>query len=99
MSGPWTVAVYLVDRADGGTEEGGWHYDRGEPAEEYAEHTRGFREEAAADEYAAVLNGTYGHIWNEGRREISSVLSTGRYQAEAREGNPKAWPAIKPHYE
>lgn len=99
MSGPWTVAVYLVDRAYGGPEEGGWYYDCSEPADEYASFTVGFTDEGAADRHAAMLNGQYGPIWNEGRREISSVLSEGQYRAMAREGNPKPWPAIKPHYE
>jgi hypothetical protein len=37
---------------------------------------------------------------NKGRREISSVLSDGRYQAEVHEhAAPRGYPERRPHYE
>ena len=41
----YTVAIFFVDRAYGGPEEGGWWYDFGEPDSDYARFTRGFRAE------------------------------------------------------
>jgi hypothetical protein len=99
----FTVAVYLCDRAYGGPEEGGWWYDCGVPSEEHANFTRGFTADAegvkAAADYARELNQTHGKEWNEGRREINSILSDGQYFAEVRDGNPKPYPATIPHYE
>lgn len=95
----FTVAVYLVDRAYGGPEEGGWWYECGVPADEYACYTRGFRLESAAISYASKLNDRYGKEWNEGRVSINSVRSTGGYYAEVCEGNPAAYPAERPRYE
>jgi len=95
----YTVAVYLVDRAYGGPEEGGWYYDCGVPSEEHANFTRGFKRENDAYKYACKLNRMHGAKWNEGRRSISSVLSEGQYFAEIHEGQPAHYPASKPHYE
>ncbi len=94
-----TVAVFLVDRAYGGPEEGGWWYDTGEPAHEYARFTRGFRNDAPAAAYAARLNRVLCDNLNKGRHPISSVLSKGRYRALVCDGNPRPYPETRPHYE
>lgn len=96
----WTVAVYLVDLAYGGPEEGGWYYQYGSPAEDHAGRTRGFARQGDAERYANTLNrSVFMEKLNEGRPEIESVASRGIYQAEARQGNPAAWPVQRPHYE
>lgn len=96
----WTVAVFLMDRAYGGPEEGGWWYDCGTPADEYAQYTKGFTDEIEAIKYSAELDQIIEKEGlNEGRREIGSVLSTGRYEAWVSEGNPKRFPLTRPHYE
>lgn len=95
----YTVAVYLCDRAYGGPEEGGWWYACGVPSEEHAHHTRGFVGENSAYVYARKLNDKYGALWNEGRRDVNSVLSEGQYYAEVFEGNPRPYPAAKPVYD
>lgn len=95
----FTVSVFLCDKAWGGSEEGGWWYDYGTPAEEYLEFLKVFKRKSAAIKYMWHLNEVFAPIWNEGRREISSVLSDGQYFAEVCEGLPKAYPDRKPHYE
>jgi len=95
----FVATIYLIDRAYGGPEEGGWYYDCGTPSDEYANHTRGFSRERDAIKYANKLNETVCPTYNVGRRAISSVLSTGRYSAEVSEGQPKYYPSERPHYE
>jgi hypothetical protein len=88
------VSIYLVDRAYGGSEEGGWWYTYASPegwtkvAESPADVT-GYQEEAQelCDE------------WNKGRPDISSVLSQGQYKVSTEDHLPCAWPETKPHYE
>lgn len=103
-----SVALYLVDRAYGGPEEGGWYYDCGLLLD-------------ADDAFEALPNDwkpTFHNTWrrankarealqakieaaklNEGRRSISSVLSDGMYQACIVEGFPHHWPRRRPTYE
>lgn len=101
----WTVAVYLIDRAYGGPEEGGWWYDCGEPVTyrldgiEIGELCRLFADRSEARAWRAELQTKLDNGPNKGRREISSVLSEGMYAAELREGYPKPWPEQRPHYE
>lgn len=96
----YTVAIYLIDRAFGGHEEGGWYYDCGVISDEYAQYTKGFVDEDDACEYARQLNDTEVQTMNEGRRPISSVLSEGRYAALVHEGAaPHHYPDSRPHYE
>jgi hypothetical protein len=86
------VNVYLVDRAYGGPEEGGWWYDTGEllrvfPVErKYADALRD--EIAKRDEFS-----------NEGRRPISSVASTGQYRVTVSDEPGESYPTTTPHYE
>ena len=96
----YTVAVYLIDRVRGGPEEGGWYYTAGELItdadfpiprivktwEEATDARNEMQEELAAH--------------NEGRRDISSVLSEGMYSAEIHaEIAPKYFPETRPYYE
>ena len=95
----YSVAVYLVDLAYGGAEEGGWYYSCGIPSDEHVEFTRGFADEDSAYAYARELNQNHGDDWNRGRASINSVLSQGAYYAEVREGNPSPYPKERPYYE
>ena len=109
----YAVGLYLVDRAFGGPEEGGWWYDCGELVSDatiYRDLIRDmgevdgmphyFLDEDAAYEHCARLNEVCLGSLNEGRREISSVLSDGQYQFQVHEGTlPLYYPQSKPHYE
>jgi hypothetical protein len=102
----WTVAIYLCDRAYGGAEEGGWWYDYGERIDAALEGVNPnslltvFTDEDEARSYAETLQLQLDATVNKGRREISSVLSEGRYYAEAHPGHPPHhYPEEVPHYE
>lgn len=106
----FTVAVYLVGRAYGGPEEGGWWYDHGKRqdvdfSKEWPEFGRYgipriFGDEESAFAWGENVNALLDETINKGRREIGSVLSTGRYHAEVHEGYPVAhWPETQPYYE
>lgn len=99
--GFYTVAIYAVDRAYGGPEEGGWYYDYGTPylEPEAALHFAAFDNLGKAIDYADHLNLKVLPSWNMGRAEISSVLSDGRYKALWSEGFPQPFPTEHPHYE
>lgn len=94
-----SVAVFLVDRAFGGPEEGGWWYDCGEPANEpeLIIKTRYFLDKKDAKPYRDELQNELAAL-NAGRPPISSVLSEGRYEAMLCNGHPKAWPERRPAY-
>lgn len=102
----WTVAIYLVDQAYGGPEEGGWWYQCGErqdallypllPGHMLTVHAS----EENAIEQATILQGLLDKHLNTGRRPISSVLSEGMYNAQVHNGHPPAhYPERKPRYE
>jgi len=98
----YTVAIYMEDRAFGGHEEGGWYFDTAELCMEprAANFLRGFDKEEDAFDYADALNQGLISQWNEGRPEVSSVLSEGRYHAIVNEGMPAPhYPETRPHYE
>lgn len=101
VRGFYTVAIYLIDRAYGGPEEGGWYYDCGTPylEPEAARLFKAFDNLADANDYAEHLNIEVLPDWNEGRAEISSVLSDGRYKALWSDGFPQPFPTDHPHYE
>ncbi len=99
MTKLYSVAVYLVDRAYGGPEEGGWWFDSGEPDEEMAQFTRLFHNEDLAYDYRARVENKLCFKLNKGRRSISSVLSEGEYHARVETGLPAAFPAERPRYE
>jgi hypothetical protein len=92
----YIVAVYLCDRAYGGPEEGGWWYDTGE----LVRIIRTFKNEERAAAHATRMNSLLNVTINKGRRDISSVLSDGKYYAEVHENlAPQHYPAVRPHYE
>lgn len=93
------VAVYLVELASGGPEEGGWWYDAGE----LVRVVKVCRTRSAAEDYAGRFNELLrSRRWgpNQGRRPISSVLSDGEYRAMVFETTaPEFFPERRPHYE
>lgn len=103
----WTVAIYLIDRSYGGPEEGGWHYTSGDridyslaPDVPNQLLLSVVPTEAAANELCKVVQDILDKTHNFGRRDIGSVLSTGRYSAEVYNGHPpKHFPETRPHYE
>jgi hypothetical protein len=104
---PYIVALYLNDRAYGGPEEGGWYFDCGQWIKPQLESgfngydmPRYFANEEEANEYARRGNDYLNSTVNVGRRDISSVLSEGRYSMEVMRGYtpPAHWPERRPHY-
>jgi len=95
----FSVAVYLVDRAYGGSEEGGWWFSTGDPDDEFVRFAKGFRDQTSAERYRDRLDRVLCRRLNRGRPSIGSVLSRGQFQASVQEGHPKAWPETRPHYE
>jgi len=95
----WIVAVYAAELAWGGPEEGGWWYDVGS----LVRIVRTFASEERAYAYARRLNGKLQSrviCPNYGKREKSSVLSDGVYEASVYQDHaPKGYPAERPHYE
>lgn len=95
----YCVSLYMVDRAYGGHEEGGWWFDCGEPCLDYSADTRIFDNEDDALEYLDTLQGKANKM-NKGRYEISSVLSDGQFRAIMDCGHyPQPFPERKPRYE
>lgn len=98
-AGRHIVSVYLEDLAYGGREEGGWYYRTAT----LTRSLRRFRTHAAAAAYARRLNSKlesrlFGP--NEGRRDVSSVLSDGEYVASVhRDTPPEYTPERRPRYE
>jgi hypothetical protein len=82
--------VYLEDRAYGGPEEGGWWFSYG-----ILERCEPVPTEKA-EERKAELEKEYS---NEGRRDINSVLSEGRYSVQIDDRPGADWPEERPHYE
>jgi Zn-finger nucleic acid-binding protein len=93
------VGVYLADLGYGGPQEGGWWYDRGE----LARIVRTYANEERAYAYSRRLNRrlasrVFGP--NQGKREKSSVLSDGCYEACVYQDHaPQHYPAQRPQYE
>lgn len=96
----FVVSVYLVDRAFGGYEEGGWYYTYGIPQREATPLLRTFRAEDEAYAYMQRLQRALDVTWNHGRHDIGSVLSEGEYRAIVDENEmPHHFPQEIPHYE
>ena len=92
----YCVAVYMIDKAYGGAEEGGWWYTYGD----LVKLLKVFGNEKQAYDYANRLNDRLETTLNKGRRSISSVLSEGRYSAKVYENSPpQHFPEVTPHYE
>ncbi len=88
------VNVYLIDRAYGGPEEGGWYYDCGEAIASKQYHTQ-----EGADK---ALEGRLQWCEEENRHrrsDTSSVLSEGCYVARVEDEPAKDYPDTRPHYE
>lgn len=90
------VAVYLIDRAYGGPEEGGWYYDCGERIKDRKVYTCHSKEKAY--ELASKINASLDANENEGRPSISSVLSQGRYRAKTFEGDAPDYFPTEPQF-
>lgn len=98
-----TAAIYLGNLAYGGGEEGGWWYDEGDPSDEprHALLTRVFLigDEETAYAYCRDVLAPVVAAANVGRRERSSVISNGTYEARVTEGYPRPFPTRRPRYE
>ena len=94
----YSVNLYLVDRAYGGREEGGWWYDCGYPV--LHPLNRVFENWDDAHHYQHECLAIQDQL-NEGLPSIDSVLSQGQYRVYIGEENelPAPFPAVKPHYE
>lgn len=92
----YVVAVYNVELAYGGSEEGGWWYEAGT-----LHRILGvFRNEAKASAYRRRASKLVDQLVNKHRRPISSVLSDGRYSVLMHEHTaPENFPSERPHYE
>jgi hypothetical protein len=95
----YAVNLYLVDRAFGGHEEGGWWFDCGQP--ELHPFNRVFESYDDARKYWELVCKPAEADINEGRASISSVLSEGEYRfIIGHDGElPAPFPAQRPHYE
>lgn len=87
------VVIWFNTREYGGPEEGGWWFDTGEPQKVYT--CKSPDERAVCEELANKQV----EKQNEGRRLLSSVLSTGRYSVSIEDERPVPYPAVAPHYE
>lgn len=91
------LAVYDVNRAFGGPEEGGWWYDYGVPAEGFESFYSLRAALVRRDEVQAALDrinhdaGPYG--------DLSSVLCRGALRAIVTREPPAPFPDRRPHYE
>src|SRR3546814_12349377 len=91
----YIIALYEIDRAYGGAEEGGWWYDTGELARLLALARTEARAIQLADRANRLLERLQRH-----RRRVDSVLyDGGRYTAIVFEWTePPAFPAVRPHF-
>jgi len=91
---PRYVNVYLIDRAYGGPEEGGWWYGCGQ-------FIRGAQVITDAElDRVKACHQKWCDAENANRRsDISSVLSEGRYVIYVEEKPGRNFPKTRPHYE
>tara|TARA_R110000824_G_scaffold90771_4_gene221460 strand:- start:4189 stop:4461 length:273 start_codon:yes stop_codon:yes gene_type:complete len=87
------VNIYLTDKAYGGREEGGWWYNYGEPFASIPVLPKETMDEVF-ERYTPYINSL-----NEGRPDISSVLSEGWFSMYKENHMAKAFPETTPHYE
>lgn len=88
------VNVYLIDRAYGGPEEGGWWYTYG-----VAVQSIECRTEALAKRMLEAMLDWCSNENEDRRSDIGSVLSEGRYVAHIEDEKGQNWPDERPHYE
>lgn len=98
LSKRWSVTVYLVDRAYGGPEEGGWWYTTGDPVKDDPRN-RTFLFRWQAQRYLPVLRAELDDENQQERRNMYSVLSEGEYHAQIHQGRAESFPQERPHYE
>lgn len=84
------VNVYLVSRAYGGPEEGGWYYNEGEPVRSHRLLNSESEEEVEATEQAWCDE----HNPNRG---TSSWLD-GHYEVRVQDHPAESFPETKPYY-
>jgi hypothetical protein len=90
------VATYLVDRAYGGPEEGGWWYDCGQLVR--VEGT--FFRATAAKEHSDTVQLRLDRSENLGRPDINSVCCEGVYETHIYERYaPRYFPKHRPTYQ
>jgi hypothetical protein len=95
----FSVAVFLVQRCDGGPEEGGWTFDAGEVPAEFRKSIMWRSSRAKARRLADRLRRELLPQLNEDRRPIHSVLSDGVYEVHVNKGSPLPFPIERPRYE
>lgn len=88
------VNLYLVDRAYGGAEEGGWWYDTGK----FVSCLGKSLDPVAADVIRAAHAGNLAEL-NGGRPPVSSVRSIGRYEIVIEPRPGESYPSYRPQYE
>lgn len=91
----YIIALYEIDRAYGGPEEGGWFFDTGELVRLLALAPTETRAIALADRANRLLERLQRH-----RRRVDSVLyDGGRFTAVVFEwAAPPIFPEVRPHY-
>lgn len=93
----WYVTVMLHDLAYGGSEEGGWYFDTYEKQD--SELNKRFLFERSALRHQKQIEEKI-EAMNEGRPDITSVISEGRYMTIVTKGQPEDnYPRMKPRYE
>ena len=90
------VAIYEVDRAYGGPEEGGWWYDTGTLCRTVAV----FRDPGRAQAYALRANRLLDHLQRTRRSTFSMAYAGGHHAAWVFEDTPpRHYPETPPSYE
>lgn len=86
------VNIYLVDRAYGGPEEGGWYYDCGQVVKSIE------CDAANAEIVATALRKAYDKENSIRMSDIGSVNSEGRYEVWVEDDKGQDFPSEKPYY-
>ena len=93
--GLFYVNEYLHDLAYGGPEEGGWYFECGR----FVRMVAVTQDPDLARTLQANHQQKLDQDENAGRRDITSVLSQGRYVARLEGHVGHDYPAVQPHYE
>ena len=88
------INLYLVNRAYGGAEEGGWYYPTGLFVRCLGKSLDPVAADAIRDAHGRELDEL-----NAGRPPIWSVRSTGRYEIVIEPRAGESYPNYRPHYE
>lgn len=92
----YVVGLYMIDKAYGGSEDGGWWYEIGE----LIRPVKMFRSEKKAIEFMLKLQEYVDRFMNKGRHGTGSVLCEGWYDIQIYENHlPKCYPVTRPYYE